>query len=87
MITNIDAHVHEQIKQQKLLLEQKTNKTQEDLQHLQAYTFLIDHPDQATGIFEQVKTGILEGLDSDKVRYMGIGSLVRNSLIGSFADQ
>jgi hypothetical protein len=84
---HIDSHVHTQISEQKMRLEQKTNKTEKELQELQAYTYLVEHPSESTEMFEMVKENLLANLDSEETKYRGIGSLVRTSLLGSFVDK
>jgi hypothetical protein len=84
---HIDSHVHTQISEQKLRLEQKTDKTEKELQELQAYTYLVEHPSESTEMFEMVKENLLANLDPKETKYRGIGSLVRANLLGSFVDK
>jgi hypothetical protein len=69
------------ITEKRLQLEAKANKTEDELKILQSYLYLEQNPDASQAMFEES----LKAID-DSALYIGIGSMVRQSLIASFTD-
>ncbi|MDR0607445.1 MAG: hypothetical protein LBG52_03665 [Candidatus Peribacteria bacterium] len=69
------------ITEKRLQLEAKPNKTEDELKILQSYLYLEQNPQISEELFQES----LQVMD-DSALYIGIGSMVRQSLIGSFTD-
>jgi hypothetical protein len=69
------------ITEQRLQLEAKPNKTEDEIRLLQSYLYLEQNPQASQAQFETS----LAAMD-DTTLYMGIGSMARKCLIGSFTD-
>jgi hypothetical protein len=69
------------ITEKRIQLEAKPNKTEIELQLLQSYLYLEQNPEASREKYEES----LAAMD-DSALYLGIGSMVRSCLIGSFTD-
>lgn len=78
---NTDMIAKEEAKE-KLELEMKSNKTEEEIQRLQALNYLENHPDEAKDIHEKAlkKT-------QDSIKYSGINNIIRKWLMEVFVDK
>ena len=67
---------------EKLELEMKSNKTEADIQRLQALNYLENHPDEAAELHEQVlqKT-------KDEIKYWWVNNIVRRALASVFVEE